>query len=121
MLSIDEISQVGGLTLASVDSRLRQHSDDPRRLFGDISIVLISGDVIQFDPVKQTNFLLVRPENLTRHIATRRLFQQFTTVVIRRDQVRAARHRNREPALPGRAATTRGSRRPGSSSWVYNS
>jgi hypothetical protein len=29
MLIIDEISQVGGLTLAAVDSRLRQYRDNP--------------------------------------------------------------------------------------------
>jgi len=36
MLIVDEISQVGGLTLASVDSRLRLYRDDAHRPFGGI-------------------------------------------------------------------------------------
>ena len=44
MLIIDEISQVGGLTLASVDSRLRLYRDDAHRLFGGIPIVMFFGD-----------------------------------------------------------------------------
>ena len=51
MLIIDEISQVGGLTLAAVDSRLKQYRDDQHRPFGGIPIVLFFGDSFQFDPV----------------------------------------------------------------------
>ena len=50
MLIIDEISQVGGLTLASVDSRLRLYRDDANRPFGGIPIVIFFGDFFQFDP-----------------------------------------------------------------------
>ncbi|KNB04789.1 hypothetical protein FOXG_19407 [Fusarium oxysporum f. sp. lycopersici 4287] len=50
MLIVDEISQVGGLTLASVDSRLRLYRDDAHRPFGGIPIVIFFGDFFQFDP-----------------------------------------------------------------------
>jgi hypothetical protein len=98
MLIVDEISQVGGLTLAAVDSRLRQYRDDPHRPFGGIPIVMFFGDFFQFDPVRQTSLLLLeprdggarRPESLAKHLAAHKLFLQFTTVVILREQVRAA-------------------------------
>ena len=44
MLIVNEISQVGGLTLAAVDSRLRQYRDDQHRPFDGIAIVMICGD-----------------------------------------------------------------------------
>jgi hypothetical protein len=98
MLVVDEISQVGGLTLTAVDSRLKQYRDDQHRPFGGIPIVMIFGDFFQFDPVRQTSLLLPepkdrrgqRPENLVQHLAAHRLFLQFTSVVILREQVRAA-------------------------------
>ncbi|KAK6844049.1 hypothetical protein PG987_004909 [Apiospora arundinis] len=61
MLIMDEISQVGGLTLAAVDSRLRQYRDDSRRPFGGVPIVIFFGDFYQFEPVQQTSLLLPRP------------------------------------------------------------
>ncbi|RXG41776.1 hypothetical protein VDGE_30528 [Verticillium dahliae] len=98
MLVVDEISQVGGLTLASVDSRLRLNREDAQRPFGGIPIVLFFGDFFQFDPVRQTSLLLaepkggdrLRPESLAKHVAAHRLFLQFTTVAILREQVRTA-------------------------------
>jgi hypothetical protein len=98
MLIVDEISQVGGLTLAAVDSRLRQYRDDPHRPFGGIPIVMFFGDFFQFDPVMQTSLLLPMPrhhrrqgpESLAKHLAAHKLFLQFTNVVILREQVRAA-------------------------------
>ena len=98
MLIVDEISQVGGLTLAAVDNRLRQYRDDMHRPFGGIPIVIFFGDFFQFDPVKQTSLLLPaprnssgqRPESLVKHITAHKLFLQFTTVVILREQVRTA-------------------------------
>jgi ATP-dependent DNA helicase PIF1 len=98
MLIVDEISQVGGLTLAAVDSRLRQYRDDQHRPFGGIPMVMFFGDFFQFDPVLQTSLLLPmsrdgkgqRPERLAQHFAAHKLFLQFTTVVILREQVRAA-------------------------------
>jgi hypothetical protein len=98
MLIVDEISQVGGLTLAAVDSRLRQYRDDQHRPFGGIPIVMFFGDFFQFDPVRQTSLLLLeprdggarRPESSAKHLAAHKLFLQFTTVVILREQVRAA-------------------------------
>ena len=59
---IDEISQVGGLTLAAVDSRLRQYRDDQHRPFGGIPMVLFFGDFFQFDPVLQTALANLSPE-----------------------------------------------------------
>jgi hypothetical protein len=99
MLIVDEISQVGGLTLASVDGRLRQYRDDADRPFGGIPIVIFFGDFFQFDPVKQTSLLLAqpkdcstqKPESLAKHIEAHKLFLRFTSVVILREQVRTAR------------------------------
>ncbi|KAL6406058.1 hypothetical protein AUP68_10619 [Ilyonectria robusta] len=98
MLIVDEISQVGGLTLASVDSRLRLYRDDAHRSFGGIPIVIFFGDFFQFEPVRQTSLLLPEPrehnrqslESLTKHVAAHKLFLQFTTVVMLREQVRTA-------------------------------
>ncbi|KAL2125746.1 hypothetical protein VTI74DRAFT_2875 [Chaetomium olivicolor] len=98
MLIVDGISQVGGLTLAALDSRLRQYRDDQRRPFGGIPIVMFFGDFFQFDPVRQTSLLFPepgdggaqRPESLAKHLAAYKLFFQCTTVVILREQVRAA-------------------------------
>jgi hypothetical protein len=98
MLIVDEISQVGGLLLAEVDSRLRQYRDDQHRPFGGIPMVMFFGDFFQFDPVRQTSLLLAKPrdgdgqrrDKLAEHLAAHKLFLQFTTVVILREQVRAA-------------------------------
>lgn len=98
MLIVDEISQVGGLTLAAVDSRLWQYREDQHRPFGGIPMVLFFGDFFQFDPVLQTSLLLPtpgdrggqRPESAAMHLAAHKLFLQFTAVVILREQVRAA-------------------------------
>ena len=98
MLIVDEISQVGGLTLASVDSRLRLYRDDPHRPFGGIPIVIFFGDFFQFDPVMQTSLLLPlprdhgrqKPESLAKHLAAhKQQFLQFTNIVMLREQVRA--------------------------------
>ncbi|EAQ92510.1 hypothetical protein CHGG_00745 [Chaetomium globosum CBS 148.51] len=98
MLVINEISQVGGLTLAAVDSRLKQYRDDQHRPFGGIPMVMFFGDFFQFDPVLQTSLLLPtprdpggqRPDSSAKHLAAHKLFLQFTNVVILREQVRAA-------------------------------
>ncbi|EAQ84295.1 predicted protein [Chaetomium globosum CBS 148.51] len=98
MLVIDEIRQVGGLTLAAVDSRIRQYRDDHHRPFGGITIVMFFGEFFQFDPVLQTSLLLPtprdpggqRPDSSAKHLAAHKLFLQFTNVVILREQVRAA-------------------------------
>ncbi len=97
MLIIDEISQVGGLTLEAVDSRLSQYRDDPHRPFGGMPMVMFFGDFFQFDPVLQTSLLLPAPrdrgrqkKSLAKHLAAHKLFLQFRTVVILREQVRAA-------------------------------
>lgn len=98
MLIVDEISQVGGLTLASVDSYLRLYRDDAYRPFGGISVVIFFGDFFQFEPVRQTSLLLPEPrehnrqrlESLAKHIAAYKLFLQFTTVIMLREQVRTA-------------------------------
>jgi len=98
ILIIDEISQVGGLTLASVNSRLRLYRDDAHRPFGGIPIIMFFSDFFQFDPVRQTSILLPspkdyssqKPESIAKYIATHKLFLRFTTVVILREQVRTA-------------------------------
>jgi hypothetical protein len=98
MLIIDEISQVGGLTLAAVDSRLKLYREDPHRPFGGIPMVMFFGDFFQFDPVLQTSLLLPeprdrgsqKPESLAKHLAAHKLFLLFKNVVILREQVRAA-------------------------------
>jgi hypothetical protein len=98
MLIVDEISQVGGLMLAAVDSRLWQYRDDQHRPFGGIPMVMFFGDFFQFDPVLQTSLVLPmprdgggqRPESSAKHLAAHRLFLQFTIVVMLREQVRAA-------------------------------
>ncbi|KAK8118347.1 uncharacterized protein PG998_002973 [Apiospora kogelbergensis] len=99
ILAVDEISQVGGLTLASVDNRLRRYRDDAQRPFGGIPIVLLFGDFYQFDPVQQTSLLLPkprghtnsgRPDSAAKHLMAHKLFLQFRNVVMLREQVRAA-------------------------------
>lgn len=98
VLIVDEISQVGGLTLAAVNSRLRQYRDDQYRPFGGIPILMLFGDFFEFNPVLQASLLLPmlrhrggqKPESLAKHLAAHKLFLQFTTVVILREQVRAA-------------------------------
>ncbi|KAL2015898.1 hypothetical protein VTK56DRAFT_4645 [Thermocarpiscus australiensis] len=86
MLIVDEISQVGGLTLAAVDGRLRQYREDHHRP-GGIPMVIFFGDFFQFDPVRQTSLLLPEPRDGG---GAHKLFLQFTTVVILREQVCAA-------------------------------
>ena len=89
---------MGGLTLASVDSRLRLYRDDAHRPFGGIPIVIFFGDFFQFDPVMQTSLLLPNPkdhgtqklESLAKHVAAHKLFLRFTTVIMLREQVRTA-------------------------------
>jgi hypothetical protein len=63
MLVVDEISQVGGLTLAAVDSRLRQYRDDQHRPFGGIPMVLFFGDFFQSTPS-------CRPASSCQHLGT---------------------------------------------------
>jgi hypothetical protein len=98
MLIFDEISQVGGLMLAAVDSRLKLYREDPYRPFGGIPMVLFCGDFFRFDPVLQTSLLLPKPRNrggqkpesLAKHLAAYKLFLQFKNAVILWEQVRAA-------------------------------
>ena len=66
MLIVDEISQVGGLTMVSVDSCLRQYRDDAHCPFGGIPIVIFFGDFFQFDLVRQTSLLLPEPREYSR-------------------------------------------------------
>ncbi|EAQ84524.1 predicted protein [Chaetomium globosum CBS 148.51] len=83
-------AQVGGLTLAAVDSRLKQYRDDHHRPFGGIPMVMFFGDFFQFDPVLQTSLLLPtprdpggqRPDSSAKHLAAHKLFLQFANVVI---------------------------------------
>ncbi|KAK3350299.1 hypothetical protein B0T25DRAFT_592226 [Lasiosphaeria hispida] len=68
MLVVDEISQVGGLILASVDSCLRVYRDGTYCLFGGIPIIIFFGNFFQFD---------LRPESLVKYMAVHKLFRQF--------------------------------------------
>ena len=86
MLIVDEISQVGSLTLVSVDSRLILYRDDAHRPFGGIPIVIFFGDFFQFDPVRQTSLRLPEPkdysrqnpESLAKYMTVYKLFLRFT-------------------------------------------
>jgi hypothetical protein len=94
MLIVDEISQVGGLTLAAVDSRLKLYRDPHRPFGGSHGHVLRR--LLPVRPVLQTSLLLPsqRPADRDRragkHLAVHKLFLQFKNVVILREQVRAA-------------------------------
>ncbi|KAL2186840.1 hypothetical protein L209DRAFT_771518 [Thermothelomyces heterothallicus CBS 203.75] len=69
--------------LAAVDSWLRQYRDDQHRPFGGIPMTSVLLPVPR-DGGGQ------RPESSAKHLATHKLFLQFATVVILREQVRAA-------------------------------
>ncbi|KAL2257295.1 hypothetical protein VTK26DRAFT_374 [Humicola hyalothermophila] len=93
-MTVDKINQVGSLTLAALESRLRQYRDDPHRPFGGIPMVMYFGDFFQFDPVLQTSLPLPerrdrsgqRSESWAKHVAAHKLFLQSKAIVILREQ-----------------------------------
>jgi hypothetical protein len=101
LLIIDEVSMLGARTLYAVNERLcslRESTED----FGGIPIVLFSGDFNQFRPVQERSILLPSTaiswnegnrftvEQRHQHDKAHALWKKFTTVVILKEQVRAA-------------------------------
>ncbi|PVH91576.1 hypothetical protein DM02DRAFT_647273 [Periconia macrospinosa] len=99
MLIIDEVSMLGARTLYAEKLRkLRGSAQD----FGGIPIVLFCGDFHQFRPVQERSILLpstefpwdgektFRTEQRYQHDKAHALWSKFTTVVILKEQVRAA-------------------------------
>jgi hypothetical protein len=101
MLIIDEVSMLGARTLYAVNERLRTLrgcSED----FGGIPVVLLCGDFHQFRPVHKRSILLpstaiawdegrvFKAEQRYQHDKGHALWKRFTTVVLLKEQVRAA-------------------------------
>jgi hypothetical protein len=101
MLIIDEVSMLGARTLYAVNEQLcilRGSSQD----FGGIPIVLFCGDFHQFRPVQEGSILLssgdlrwdqensFKVEERYQHDKAHALWKKFTTVVMLKEQVRAA-------------------------------
>lgn len=101
MLILDEVSMLGMRTLFAVNKqlqKLRGCEED----FGGIPIILFCGDFHQFRPVQERSILLpssafpwneektFKIEQRYEHDKGYRLWQHFSTVVILKEQVRAA-------------------------------
>jgi len=101
MLVIDEVSMLGARTLYNVNEKLcmlRGSAED----FGGIPIVLFLGDFRQFRPVQERTILLhskeipwdeekmFAAEQRHQHDKAHALWNKFTTVVMLKEQVRAA-------------------------------
>lgn len=101
MLIIDEVSMLGARTLYAVNERLRTLrgcSED----FGGIPVVLLCGDFHQFRPVQERSIPLpstaiawdegkiFKAEQRYQHDKAHALWKRFTTVVLLKEQVRAA-------------------------------
>ncbi|KAL8284658.1 hypothetical protein RB597_008496 [Gaeumannomyces tritici] len=108
VLIIDEVSMLGVRTLYAVNEqlcRLRESSRD----FGGIPVVVFCGDFHQFRPVQERSILLASssipwerddrfgPEQRRQHDVAHALWRRFTTVVMLKEQVRAAQ----DPRLRG--------------------
>lgn len=108
MVIIDEISMLGARTLHAVNEQLcmlRGSTED----FGGIPIILFYGDFHQFRPVQERSILLssseipwdegrtFRVEQRHQHDKAHALWKRFTTVVMLKEQVRAAA----DPQLQG--------------------
>lgn len=108
MLIIDEISTPDARTLHAVNEQLcmlRGSTED----FGGIPIILFCGDFHQFRPVQERSILLssseipwdegriFRVEQRHQHDKAHALWKRFTTVVMLKEQVRAAA----DPQLQG--------------------
>lgn len=101
LLIIDEVSMLGARTLYAVNEqlgKLRGCAQD----FGGIPTVLFCGDFHQFRPVQERSILLpstafpwdeektFKSEQRYQHDKAHALWNKFTTVVILKEQVRAA-------------------------------
>lgn len=101
LLIIDEVSMLGVRTLHAVNEKLCQLRGSTED-FGGIPIVLFSGDYHQFRPVQERSILLpssaipwnegrmFNAEQRHRHDKAHALWKRFTTVVMLKEQVRAA-------------------------------
>lgn len=101
MLIIDEVSMLGARTLYAVNERLRTLRGRPED-FGNIPIVLFCGDFHQFRPVQERSILLpstemacdegreMKAEQRYQHDSAHALWNKFTSVVMLKEQVRAA-------------------------------
>jgi hypothetical protein len=101
LLIIDEVSMLGTRTLYGVNQqlcKLRGRAED----FGGIPIVLFCGDFHQFRPIQERPIILpsaavpwdeersFRVEQRYQHDKAHGLWKKFTTVVMLKEQVRAA-------------------------------
>jgi hypothetical protein len=101
MLIIDEVSMLGARTLHAVNEQLcmlRGSKED----FGGIPVVLFCGDFHQFRPVQERSILLsssqipwdegrtFRVEQRHQHDKAHSLWRKFSTVVMLKEQLRAA-------------------------------
>jgi hypothetical protein len=101
LLVIDEVSMLGARTLYAVNEQLCRFRESTRD-FGGIPIVLFCGDFHQFRPVQERSILLpsgaipwdeensFTAEQRHQHDKAHALWKRFTTVVILKEQVRAA-------------------------------
>lgn len=95
VLVVDEVSTLGGALLHQMDEKLR-HLRASNLPFGDIPVVLFSGDFFQFGPVLQKSILFpsdARAGKLSaaalNHQHAHELWLRFEHVVILQEQVRA--------------------------------
>jgi hypothetical protein len=101
LLIIDEVSMLGARTLYAVNQqlcKLRGCAQD----FGGIPVVLLCGDFHQFRPIQERSIVVpssaipwdeeksFRVEQRYQHDKVHELWKKFTTVVILKEQVRAA-------------------------------
>jgi hypothetical protein len=102
VLIVDEISILGARTLYVVDERLRDLRGCTQD-FGGIPIILFLGDFKQFRPVQERSIIVAsssdfgwdegktfKVERRHQHDKAHRLWRRFTTVVMLKEQVRAA-------------------------------
>jgi hypothetical protein len=101
MLVIDEVSMLGAQTLYAVNERLCELRGSVQD-FGSIPIILFLGDFHQFRPVQERTILLpsssfswdqgklFNVEQRYQHDKGHELWNKFTTVVMLKEQVRAA-------------------------------
>ncbi|KAM3449851.1 hypothetical protein NHJ6243_009907 [Beauveria neobassiana] len=101
LLIIDEVSMLGARTLYTVNEQLRKLRSCAQD-FGGIPIVLFCGDFHQFRPVQERSIILpsaaiawdeeksFKAEQRYQHDMAHALWTKFTTVVMLREQVRAA-------------------------------
>ncbi|EKG08990.1 DNA helicase PIF1 ATP-dependent [Macrophomina phaseolina MS6] len=101
LLIIDEVSMLGARTLYAANEQLRKLRGSAQD-FGGIPIVLFCGDFHQFRPVQERSILLpstafpwdeektFTTEQRYQHDRAHALWSKFTTVVVLKEQVRAA-------------------------------